>query len=451
MASAIAWGAGAWCMAESLDRAVTLNEVSEYEPVAFLDVENVELLGLDTTPIRRRKPPHASPMGVFPSPEYLWDERTTLSRRPLRGDCTPDAGISSSTASLYCSSPSRQLSKPTKQPAHDETVPILLEGVFPSAGWETSTKSFNNDALELLLAPGDLLVVPPSDGTGRLRLCLSLPRRIRHQSAEAQSLSMIWPSSNIGPASGAVAEIWSIRSLESSRRQPGFREIQTLLFVDRGAGIAGSLTVVGELDELGEVAVARHEVVSIWQSPLELRMQLRLDLMMQTVTDMGCEEVDLNSITATCSLLRPPQLSSRIDATMQLAEIQACWRQAPPIGSGSPFVAIAFWQRYLCRLDKSNSQNAGETDHLEFILRCFPMRADRATLPEFLSMLQSTGWVSMSQLPQLSHPRILTMPDEELSVALFGFDGLRLTTQATPYGHKVAVGKIAAVGRQVSL
>jgi len=233
-----------------------------------------------------------------------------------------------------------------------------------------------------------------------------------------------------------------MRTLESSQSLQGFRETEVLMFVDPGTGF---LTMVGEVDEFGEVVTVAHEVVDVWQSPLQFRAQLQVDLMMEALADMENEELDIIPVTMTCSLLTPPQLPRGADLTLGLADFQASWRRATPTCT---FAVISFWQRYLCKIaDGFNvSDPRGWAKPLELILKWLPLKADRVSVGELVSTLQSVGWVSMSQIPQLFPPAVFAMSAEELP-ATIDLDCIRLLPRKTTYGREVPVAVVSACPR----
>merc|ERR1719478_1581872 len=135
------------------------------------------------------------------------------------------------------------------------------------------------DSLELMMAPGDVLAVK---GQGRLTeigtahgmlghvlLVLSPPNNVIRNSDEGLSLQAVWPSPE-------VEEIWRVRSLESTRSEQGLQEAEMLLYVER---TTGQLILIGELQHDGTLVITEHEAVELWQSPAELRSQIRIDLM----------------------------------------------------------------------------------------------------------------------------------------------------------------------------
>merc|ERR1719282_1272690 len=202
------------------------------------------------------------------------------------------------------------------------------------------------DMLELVMAPGDVLVVR---GGGRLAelgnaggvmghvlVVVAPPVKVLQCSPEAAELQGVWPMDDI-------TEIWRVRTMESTRRESGLYESEMLLFVVRQSR---HLKLFGEIDPQGEVHGSEHEVVELWQSPGELRAELRYGIMMEVLAEMRANQANWSVATAARALLKAAAVNVRTGATETLAEIQSFWEQ-PPICTS---VVITFWQRYFSKL-----------------------------------------------------------------------------------------------------
>lgn len=215
----------------------------------------------------------------------------------------------------------------------------------------------------------------------------------------------IWPIAAASKSGrGVVPEMWSMRVLESSPRQQGFDEFDIVMFVDRSTRC---LTLAGEVDGFGEaVPLVVPTAMHVWQSPLDLRSRLRVDLMMETLVDMEREGGShfVTRVVPTCT-----------------------------------FAVISFWQRYLCKLAVAYSTP------VELVMRWLPLKNDRVPIGELLSMLQSVGWVSMPQLPQLTPPAVWTTQPEKLPGNIMDLDCIRLQPQETTYGRKVSVDEVSSI------
>jgi hypothetical protein len=415
MASAAKFGA--WCMAEPGDGVRSVgNELAEYAPAArpehstlLVDIQNldVESVGLARA--------------------YNATDTCASTDDSCQSRSLGNLGV------LLNSAPPMKQRAPVQQPKLDFGA-LDTETCFTDFGdARIPAIAFRSDSLELILAPGDLFVIPPSaESSGRCLLSLTLPCCIRKNSEKALSMNLAWPTCTAS-GSGTIEEVWRIHVLESSRGQQGFRETDALFYLDRSTGL---LTLLGEADDLRDKRTAAHEAVHVWQSPLEFREKMRVDLMMEALADMQNEEVDLSAVTMTCFLLRPTQLPAGVDRSMGLAEIKACWGRAGPTCA---FAIISFWHRYLCKLAASLPMSV---DPLELIMRWLPLRADRATLGDFLSTLQSVGWTSLAQIPQLFPAASFNMPLGE--VCIIDLECIRRRPHATRYGQKLPADMIVS-------
>merc|ERR1719491_1720896 len=140
-------------------------------------------------------------------------------------------------------------------------------------------------------------------------------------------------------------EVWAIQTVESTRGTQGLHEAEVLVYVDS----SGRLTLIGEESAHNGLSCQDHEVLELWQSPAEVRMQLRPDLMRQAFAEMLGEigEFDWSVTTAARAVFNSAVLSPYA----REAEVAACWQQEPICTS----VVIAFWQRYLSKIAEAHN------------------------------------------------------------------------------------------------
>lgn len=259
------------------------------------------------------------------------------------------------------------------------------------------------DALELMIAPGDVLAVKGSGrlteiGTahglmGHVLLVLAPPGPIPRNSEEGESLQAVWPAPD-------VEEIWRVRTMESTRSEEGLHEADMLLYVERSSG---QLFVIGELQRDGTLVIADHEAVELWQSPAELRAQIRVDLMLRVLADMKANEASWSSVTAVRAAISSARLPTgkEKDQKQTMDMVRACWLREPICTS----VVIIFWQRYLCELGASSSQQ-----EFDLIMRWMPLKADRGLPGDLLGAMRSSGWVAVPQVPRIFRPMVCGPP-----------------------------------------
>lgn len=278
------------------------------------------------------------------------------------------------------------------------------------------------DALELIVAPGDVLLVK---GSGRLAaigaagglfghvlLVLGSPEVVSKGSAEAASFEDLWPDDS------NVEELWKVPILESTRNETGLHQIDLVLYVDRSSG---HLVIVGQVLGAAAQAAARsergaknacaaaddsddedlaptpmeHEQVELWQSPFELRSFLRTDIMMKVLAEMMAKEASWSHMTAAKAVLSSARLAFRRgtdSAEQTLKEVRSRWLEEPICTS----VVIVFWQRYLCELAEVCA-----SDPLDLILRWMPLKADRGLPGDLVGAMRSCGWVTLTQVPRI--------------------------------------------------
>jgi len=216
-------------------------------------------------------------------------------------------------------------------------------GPFPQAVVESKTElSLNGDTLDLLMAPGDVLLMRGSGRIsdignaggfmGHVLVVTATPQMVRANTTDALQLSSVWPQE--------AKALWRVGTVESTRRESGLYECESLLFVDRSR----QLLLIGEVEKEGDVCnFEPHEVVEIWQSPEAFRGTLRLDLMGTVLQDMRKNQASWSATTAARAVLQSADISTSRSNTETLEEIKSCWERAPICTS----IVITFWQRYL--------------------------------------------------------------------------------------------------------
>lgn len=271
--------------------------------------------------------------------------------------------------------------------------------------------TLNGWCLELLIAPGDIFVVP---GTGRLAaigtaggfmghviLALQRPQGVTRGSPESHDLEEIWPAEN-------VKELWKVHTIESTRTGNGLTETECLFFVDPKTL---RLTFCGEITREGELNAAEHEEVEIWQSPNELRDLLFPDLMWECVKEMHDHEADWSEMTAMRAVFKSARISKN-EGPESLPKIQKYWTAKPICTS----VAIVFWQRYFCKLVERRPESRpvvtwnGVPDsspaeqQWNLILTWMPLKADRVLPGDLTSLLREVGWGCLTTVPRIFRP-----------------------------------------------
>jgi len=267
------------------------------------------------------------------------------------------------------------------------------------------------DALELMMAPGDVLNVKSSGrlneiGTahgfmGHVLLVLSAPISILRASGEGHFLQEAWPP-------GDVEEIWKVRTLESTRAEEGLHEADLLLYVDQSTG---QLLLLGEVQIDNTLVLMENEQVELWQSPAELRAQIRVDLMQKVLMEMKINEASWNYVTAARAVLSSARLvGPGPDPERTMDVVRACWKREPICTS----VVIIFWQRYLCELAAAGLDITigglpplrHSARPLDLILQWMPLKADRGLPGDLLGAMRTAGWVSVAQVPRIFRPMV---------------------------------------------
>mmetsp|Transcript_97958 Transcript_97958/g.277661 ORF Transcript_97958/g.277661 Transcript_97958/m.277661 type:complete len:646 (-) Transcript_97958:277-2214(-) len=386
---------------------------------------------------------------------------------PLRRPAAPDPHAA--LASVPCGSDGSGALTPA--PRNDGTPTACAPSAAPSGRMHFY---LGGDPLELVLAPGDVIVIR---GTGRLAelgnaggfmghvlVVLAAPRSVPRHSPDAADLLPAWP------AEEDVMELWRVHTMESTRRETGLYESELLVYLQRRSR---QLILVGEVDREGELSTTDHEVIELWQSPEQLRCELHVDIMAEVIADMRATQADWSARTAARALLTKAAFTVEKGSIAALDEIRACWERAPICTS----VVISFWQRYFFKLAAAppaleaavpgtiflvgervaywsesfrqwmnavvTGQNCSTdgtvvsynldikcgaltsnirrqvhlTDRsvkaLELILSYMPLKADRALPGDLLRSMRECGWVAVPQVPQLF--RQVLLPSEDIA------------------------------------
>jgi len=306
------------------------------------------------------------------------------------------------------------------------------------------------DALELLMAPGDVLAVRAAPGAplssrllteigtthglmGHVLLVLSAPRCIRRESPDGENLQAAFPAER-----PEVQELWKVRTLESTRSEDGLHEAETLLYIEPDSG---RLVIAGELEPGNTICLNEDaEQLELWQSPAELRARLRLDLMQKVLLDMKAHEASWSGATAIRAVLSSASLAAPaagVDPAPTLETVKASWEKEPICTS----VVVAFWQRYLCELAAAELGGGGASRaelsrrSLDLILQWMPIKADRGLPGDLTGAFRSTGWVPVAQVPRIFRPCFVQQPSfatAALSSAPAALSARSLSSRAPP-------------------
>jgi hypothetical protein len=245
--------------------------------------------------------------------------------------------------------------------------------------------------LQLLLSPGDVLFVK-GDGQvtelgttggwmGHVLIVRGEPKLVSRQWFEEWGVNVAWPTKN-------VTHIWKVPTIESTRCAEGLHRCDMLVHIQSD----GTLVLLGELattdENTLEFSQIDAEAVEVWQSPAELRSQLRVDCIHDVLTDMVSCEASWSLTTAARAVFKSAKLSRRRDL---LGKVQGYWDSAPICTS----VVISFWQRYLCAFARATGQR--ETD---LILKWMPLKADRVLPGELIDTMRRCGWCNVKRVPK---------------------------------------------------
>lgn len=419
------------------------------------------------------------------APEEFGDVRPAASTATQGAERTCDRSESSEPSTVQdCQQPQSELSPDNASPNHAvpelELVPVMqqrLVRVPPRLHYYLS-----GDPLESMMAPGDLLVVR---GQGRLMeignaggflghvlLVLATPTKIARGSEAASALKGVWPSSRYP----GVAELWRVRTAESTRRESGLYECDVLFFVDRKSR---KLMVAGEVSLSNEIAATEApEPAELWQSPEELRSELRIDLMTKVLAEMRASQGNWSMATGLKAVFKVAGLAKDMKPDPRaLEELKSCWEK-PPICTSVP---ICFWQRYIEKLAVESCNVASVSSFIlegervsywskkkctwcdavvtgrnldaggnivdynldvrssipanrvrrpvhtrdtslmtvELILRYIPLKADRSLPGDLLKTLKECDWVPLVQVPRSFRSAVVQPPPMIIHTPLF--------------------------------
>lgn len=238
---------------------------------------------------------------------------------------------------------------------------------------------------------------------GHVLLVTGAPRRLDRglepSAKELERAKFKWPADAV--------ELWIVPAIESTRHEEGLHRAELIVFVQRSTG---HLRLIGEFTPSELVIEEEQESMEIWQSPGELRQQLRVDLMQDVLDEMKAYEANWSASTAARAFMQMAWGSARIasgSGTGQvLEEIHASWRKEPICTS----VVVTFWQRYLCKLAQAAIITRGcLIDPSELVLKWMPLKADRVLPGELFSTMQACGWVMLQQVPKVFQPMPMSL------------------------------------------
>jgi len=246
----------------------------------------------------------------------------------------------------------------------------------------------SGDGLERLVKPGDVLFVRGTGGLadigatgglfGHVLVAVAPPRVIDKHSEEAREFEPVWPNYE--------SQVWRVRTIECCRQEKGLHQSEMLIRIEQSTG---RLYLIGELTDSGELT-STDEPVEIYQSPPQLRVGLRLDLMAEVLADMKSHSADWSFATAVRAIMLSAKAFTQSNRAALMNEIQECW-SADPICTS---IVIAFWQRYLCKL-----ACAAALDPIELIFGCMPLKADRGLPGDLTSAMRKCGWTHVTKIP----------------------------------------------------
>jgi len=245
--------------------------------------------------------------------------------------------------------------------------------------------------LKSVLSPGDVLFVK-GDGQftelgttggwmGHVLVVRGEPEWVSRKWFEEWGVNVAWPGKN-------VTHIWKVPTIESTRSAVGLHQCDMLVHIR----CDGAFVILGELvytnENTLEFSHIDEEAMEVWQSPAEIRSQLRMDCIRDVLTDMVSCEANWSLTTAARAVFKSAKLSRRRDL---LGKVQGYWESAPICTS----IVISFWQRYLCSLARATGQ--GEAD---LILRWMPLKADRVLPGELIGTMHKCGWGKVTHAPK---------------------------------------------------
>lgn len=325
-----------------------------------------------------------------------------------------------------------------------------------------------SDALGLVIAPGDVLMFKGSGDLtrigaaggylGHVMVVVAPPRSVVRSSPDAAQVED-WPGDE-------VPEIWRIPTVESTSREKGLYETETLLFMDRRTR---QLKIFGEIDSAGSFCLFDVEALEVWQSPAPLRSDLRLDVMSEVLSEMRLVQANWSVITAARAFFRSAAWTAEENGNplQTMSEIMASWEREPICTS----VVISFWQRYLHRVATRKSigathfsagervsylsepvqkwidavvvhthvdskgavcaydldiqqgvlpenirrevltgQEASDAFAVELIMNYMPVKADRGLPGDLIKAMGDSGWIAVAQVPLIFSQEVVQVP-----------------------------------------
>mmetsp|Transcript_29893 Transcript_29893/g.58685 ORF Transcript_29893/g.58685 Transcript_29893/m.58685 type:complete len:543 (-) Transcript_29893:214-1842(-) len=333
-------------------------------------------------------------------PTAMADASTTSSSEITPSKLPPN---SASTA-LDCD---REWTRATGSSSPEQCSEPMCRKAAPQHMFASRPQNNKSSHLELLMAPGDVLVVCGQGDLfeiGTIRGFLSHVMLVTSAPVSVPpsflvKLKPLWPGD-------CMPEIWRVATLECTRSVAGMHSAEMLLAVtprDR------QLRILGELDKTGQVTVC-FGMVELWQSPEDVRAALCADLVNSIVAGLSASQACWSATTAIRAAVMSSEPVEKSTAVETLQEIQACWYK-PPICTS---VVITFWQQYLCLLvarspldcldmehRSSTSFSANAVEAVGLIYKFMPLLADRTLPGDLVRSMRDCGWVCLPYLPHV--------------------------------------------------
>jgi hypothetical protein len=217
---------------------------------------------------------------------------------------------------------------------------------------------------------------------GHVLVVLAAPQPLR--ASDKADIESAMPSIN-------TSRVWRVPTLESTRSYAGLHCSEMLLYIQPKTG---RFTFVGELSADGAtLSLFDSEVVELWQSPAELRSQLRVDIMAQVLAEMKAAEKNWSYATAARAVLKSASVHGGKNRAALLRDMQECWDEAPICTS----IVVTFWQRYLCHYARAVGQR-----EVDLVLKWMPLFADRGLPGDLTSSMKKSGWKCLDKLTIVS-------------------------------------------------
>jgi len=275
------------------------------------------------------------------------EEVEQQSTAPAEASTTRSSETTTSKPPLSCASTSlesdREWTRGTGSSCPELPSDTICREVTPRHPFAPGPKRNRRSFLEMLMAPGDVLVVSGQGhlfeiGTVRgfmshVMLVTSAPVSV--SPVTLAKLRSLWSGS-------CMPELWRVATIECTRSVVGTHSAEMLLAVtprDR------QFRIFGELDKTGRVTLCCG-MVELWQSPGDVRAALRADLINNVVAGLAASRACWSAATAFRAIVMSSGPVEKPTAVETLQEIQSCWCK-PPICTS---LVITFWQQYLCLL-----------------------------------------------------------------------------------------------------